>query len=82
MMTGGVVFWGLNFEGVISGALLYIRDDFDSVDKETVLQVLTTNHRLHFFFFFLFDLTTPISSLTFPSLWIHTNPFFWWIRYV
>ena len=65
MMTGGVVFWGLNFEGVISGALLYIRDDFDSVDKETVLQVLTTNRRLHFFFFFLFDLTTPISSLTF-----------------
>lgn len=25
--------------GVISGALLYIRDDFKSVDKEIVLQV-------------------------------------------
>ncbi|KAM0050022.1 putative MFS transporter superfamily [Helianthus debilis subsp. tardiflorus] len=26
--------------GMISGALLYIRDDFESVDKKTVLQVL------------------------------------------
>lgn len=26
--------------GVISGALLYIRDDFKSVDKQTVLQVI------------------------------------------
>ena len=28
------------FAGVISGALLYIRDDFKSVDRNTVLQVL------------------------------------------
>jgi len=26
--------------GVISGALLYIRDDFEEVEKSTVLQVL------------------------------------------
>lgn len=32
-------FVGSDFAGVISGALLYIRDDFDAVDKKTVLQV-------------------------------------------
>ena len=29
----------LGVAGVISGALLYIRDDFKSVDRQTVLQV-------------------------------------------
>lgn len=28
------------YAGVISGALLYIRDDFEQVEKSTVLQVL------------------------------------------
>jgi hypothetical protein len=36
------------YAGVISGALLYIRDDFEQVEKSTVLQVLDS-----FFFFFL-----------------------------
>lgn len=33
--TGNIFF----LAGVISGALLYIRDDFKSVDRKTVLQV-------------------------------------------
>lgn len=28
------------YAGVISGALLYIRDDFEQIEKSTVLQVL------------------------------------------
>lgn len=31
--------WWCDRVGVISGALLYIRDDFKSVDKKTILQV-------------------------------------------
>ena len=45
------VVMGLNFEGVISGALLYIKEDFDSVDKQTVLQVLVFNFIFIFFFY-------------------------------
>uniref|UniRef100_A0A7N2LS41 Inositol transporter 1 n=1 Tax=Quercus lobata TaxID=97700 RepID=A0A7N2LS41_QUELO len=30
--------------GVISGALLYIRDDFDEVDRKTYLQFLKASH--------------------------------------
>ncbi|KAF8029001.1 hypothetical protein BT93_E1623 [Corymbia citriodora subsp. variegata] len=37
--------------GVISGALLYIRDDFKSVDRETVLQVNTKLTRTHYLLF-------------------------------
>ena len=44
-----ITFFFLGCAGVISGALLYIRDDFDEVDRKTYLQVIlsTTKYISH-----------------------------------
>lgn len=61
--------------GVISGALLYIRDDFSSVDKKTWLQVMNTSVSFQFSFFFVSLVSKMISALCFSLLFYEANCF-------
>lgn len=58
-----MVAFGTGISGVISGALLYIRDDFPDVEKSTVLQVLFKNIDI--------DSTRslPLSAQDHPTRW-------------